>query len=145
MERQKLKHDAEGIKLGTKLFINEIERLQNENPEFSDFADAFEEYCAKRFSLGTAATTQRTGGKYDVGIDFFSFAEKTYVIGQCKTPVPDWLEAHSFKPRTFGPSGVDDLRSALRFLVGDSKLTANDRVKFLYSCIERDRGHEDLS
>jgi len=137
--------DPKQIRGGIDLFLKEIDNLMDDNPELSDYAEAFEEYCARRFSLGSTATIQRTGGKFDRGIDFYSSIGHIYHIGQCKVPRPEWLESNPHKPRSFGPSGVDDLRHALRYLIGDTQAKANDRVKFLYSCIEKDRSYDDFA
>jgi len=136
--------EPQQLKEGTDLFLKEITRLQEDDPDLSDFATAFEEFCARKFSLGSTASDQRTGGKNDQGIDFYSSSDHTYRIGQCKTPLSDYLESYPHKPKIHGPQGISDLRNALRYLIGESKANANERVKFLYSCIEKDRNSEDF-
>lgn len=136
---------TEEIKSGTELFIKHLEELITENPELGNFHDAFEFYCANKYSLGSAATTQRTGGGNDLGVDFFSVRGRTYHVGQCKIPTRDWLEANDAKIRKFGPSVIDDPRDALRYLLGESKVVPNERVRYLYSLIAGDRSHDDFS
>lgn len=135
----------EEIKKGTELFIKHLENLIVENPELGNFHDAFEFYCANKYSLGSAATTQRTGGGKDLGIDFFSVRGRTYHIGQCKIPQRDWLEANETKLKKFGPSVIEDPRTALRYLLGENKSIPNERVRYLYNLLADDRGHDDFS
>ena len=137
--------DQEDITRGTELLIKHLEDLQADNPELGDFHAAFEHYCMTKYSLGSFATSQRTAGKNDLGIDFYSTKDRTYHVAQCKIPEKDWLEAHPTKPRLFIQSTIDDPRDALGYLMGDSKPTANDRVKHLYSLVEADRREEDFA
>ncbi|MBI3852479.1 MAG: hypothetical protein HY298_19655 [Verrucomicrobia bacterium] len=137
--------DPEQIKLGTELLSKHLEELRDEKPELGDFHAAFEDYCMTKYALGSAATTHRTAGKHDCGIDFYSTKDKLYHVAQCKIPERDWLEAHPEKIRSFGPNVLNDARDALRYLIGDSKLTVNDRVRHLYSLIAADRHQEDFS
>jgi len=138
--------DVEALQRGTELLVKHLDNMMNEDPEISDWSAAFENYAMSKFSLGNYATTVRVGGKGDLGIDFYSELDRKYHIGQCKIPARDYLEAHPEKIREFGPGSkvIDDLSTALRYLLGDSKLRANDRVKQLYGLIEADRSHQDL-
>jgi hypothetical protein len=137
--------DQDEITRGTELLIKHLEDIQAENPELGDFHAAFEHYCMVKYSLGSFATNQRTAGKHDLGIDFYSIKDRSYNVAQCKIPEKDWLEAHPTKPRAFTASTIDDPRDALSYLLGSSKATANDRVKHLYSLIETDRREEDFA
>ena len=137
--------DTEQIKVGTVLLAQHLEKVRSENPELGDFHAAFEDYCMTKYSLGSTATSFRTGGPYDLGIDFYSVRDKVYHIAQCKIPEKDWLEANPEKVRHFGSVALSDARDALRFLLGDSKMTANDRVQHLYSLIVADRQSEEFS
>jgi hypothetical protein len=128
------------------LLTENLKQLQDEEPEVGDFHQAFEVYCMRKYSLGTSATTQHiTGGKHDLGIDFFSASEAKFHVGQCKIPEIDWLEANPGKIKPFGPSAINDPRDALRYLCGDSKVIPNDRVRYLYSLVESSRNKEDFS
>jgi hypothetical protein len=135
----------EEIQSGTKLLIKHLENLVVENPELGSLHDAFEHYCANKYSLGSTATTQRTGGGNDLGIDFFSVRGRAYHVGQCKIPARDWMEANESKVKKFGVSVVDDPRDALRYLLGESKAMPNERVRYLYGLVADDRNHDDFS
>lgn len=137
--------DPEEVSRGTELLIKHLEDIQAENPDLGDFHSAFEHYCMVKYSLGSSATSQRTAGKHDLGIDFYSTRDRSYHIAQCKIPEKDWLEAHPTKARTFTQSAIDDPRDALAYLLGDSKVSANDRVRHLYSLIATDKREEDFS
>jgi AIPR protein len=140
-----MKHDNEQIVKGTQLLIRNLEDLQDENPELGDFHSAFEFYCMNKYSLGSKATTSRTGGKKDLGIDFFSARDKAYHVAQCKIPAQDWLEANTRQIRLFGPATITDPSDALRYLLGESTVTPNDRVKYLFTLVDSDRQQEDFS
>ena len=77
---------------GTKMFVQHLERLVEEESELADIHDAFEFYCANKYSLGSTAEDVRIGGKDQLGIDFYSREGARYLIGQCKIPARDWLE-----------------------------------------------------
>lgn len=130
---------------GTELFTDHLEKLKEENPEIADFHEAFELFCQNKHSLGNSAITQKTGGKRDLGIDFYSTRDRKYHVGQCKIPDLDWLEANPGKVRRFGPSVVNDPRDALRYLFGESKQIPNEAVRHLYGLIERDRTQDDFA
>lgn len=87
------------IENGTKMLVRHLEGIVESDSEIADLHEAFELYCATKFGLGTSATTQRTGsrGKKDLGIDFFSSKDANYVVGQCKIPDDDWMEANPGK------------------------------------------------
>jgi len=131
---------------GIELLTNNLEQLQDEEPEVGDFHQAFEVYCIRKYSLGTSATTQHNpGGKHDLGIDYFLARQSKFHVGQCKIPEKDWLEANPEKIKLFGPAAINDPRDALRYLCGDSQVTPNDRVRYLYSLVEASRSKEDFS
>lgn len=69
----------------------------------------------------------------------------TYHIAQCKIPDRDWLEAHPEKTKSFGNQAISDCRDALRSLLGNSRISANDEVRYLYGQIQTDRGKGDFS
>jgi len=137
--------DEKELELGTELFLQRLEEIVDSEPEVSDIHDAFEFYCAKRYSLGNSASNHRVGGKDDLGVDFYSQSDHSYHVGQCKIPERDWLEANPTKPKLFGPSAIADPRDALRYLTGDSDLKANERVQQLYALVEGDRSQDDFS
>jgi len=130
---------------GVELFTAHLEKFREENPEISDLHEAFEYFCQNKYSLGSSSITQNTGGKGDLGIDFYSTRDRKYQIGQCKIPELDWLEANPGKARKYGPSVVNDPRDALRYLFGQSKATPNEAVKHLYGLVERDRNQDEFS
>lgn len=136
--------NKEEISKGTALLLKHLDDIQENTPELGDFHAAFEHYCMTKYALGSSATTYRTAGTHDLGIDFYSTFDKTYHIGQCKIPEKDWLGAHPEKVKPFSQSAVDDPRDALAYLLGDSKATANDRVKHLYSLIATDRRDDNF-
>jgi hypothetical protein len=137
--------EPKDLERGTELFLRRLEEIVEAEPEVSDIHDAFEFYCAKRFSLGNSANNDRVGGKNDLGIDFYSQLDHSFHIGQCKIPQRDYLEAKPTKPRIFGAQAVSDIRDALRYLTGDSDLKPNEQVQRLYSLVERDRACVDFS
>ena len=61
---------------GTELFVAHLEKLKEENHEIADLHEAFEFFCHNKYSLGSSAITQKTGGKGDFGIDFFSTKDR---------------------------------------------------------------------
>jgi hypothetical protein len=133
------------LERGTELFLRRLEEIVDAEPEVSDIHDAFEFYCAKRFSLGNSATNERVGGPNDLGIDFYSQLEHSFHVGQCKIPEKDYLEAHPTKPKMFGSQAVSDVRDALRYLTGDSDLKPSERVRRLYALVENDRNSVDFT
>ena len=133
------------LKEGTMLLVDHIAGLQEENPEIEDFHAAFEHYCSSKYSLGNSAMTEITGGKGDCGVDFYSTRDSAYHIGQCKIPDKEWLEANLGKTKVFGPEVIDDPRDGLRYLLKDSKIQPNDRVRHLYALIVDDRFREDFA
>lgn len=137
--------DQGELNRGTHLFVEHLERIIDENPEISDIHNAFEYFCMNKYSIGDPTECKRTGGKGDCGIDFYSSNGATYHIAQCKIPAQDWLEAHPEKTKSFGSQAVSDCRDALRFLLGDSRLSANDEVRYLYGQVQTDRSKEDFS
>jgi len=136
--------EPQEVARGTHLFLEHLERLVDENPEISDVHDAFEVFCMNKYSIGDAATSIRTGGKNDRGIDFYSSNGRTYHVAQCKIPERDWLESHPEKMKLFGPAAVSDCRSALSFLLGTAKAQANEQVRYLFAQIEGDKDREDF-
>ena len=137
--------ESKDLERGTELFLRRLEEIVDAEPEVSDIHDAFEFYCAKRFSLGNSASSGRVGGKNDLGIDFYSQLEHAFHVGQCKIPESDYLEANPTKPKMFGPQAVGDVRDALRYLTGVSDLKPNEDVQRLYALIENDRSCADFS
>jgi hypothetical protein len=133
------------IATGTELLSKQLEKLIADNREVSDFHEAFVYYCSRKYSLGSEATSVVTDGKGDVGIDFFSARDRNYNVGQCKIPDQRWLEANPLKTRPFGSSVVADPKTALRYLLGESKFNANEKVRHLYALVESDRIQEDFS
>lgn len=132
---------------GTDLLIKHLQYLIDTHPDISTFNEAFELFALQKFSLGNYATNQRVGASKDRGIDFYSKSDRKYHIGQCKLPAKDWLDSNPKRVREFGPSTsvIDDPRDALRYLLGQSQLKVNDKVKHLYSMIAADRDHPDFS
>jgi hypothetical protein len=137
--------EPKDLERGTELFLRRLEEIVDAEPEVSDIHDAFEFYCARRYSLGNSGSNDRVGGKDDLGIDFYSQHEHSFHVGQCKIPERDYLEAHPEKHKIFGTQAVGDVRDALRYLTGDSDLKPNERVRQLYAHIENDRNAEDFS
>jgi len=137
--------ESKDLERGTKLFLLRLEEIVDAEPEVGDIHDAFELYCAKRYSLGNSASNDRLGGKGDLGIDFYSQHEHSFHVGQCKIPEKDYLEAHPEKLRLFGSQAVSDVRDALQYLTGDSDLKPNERVQRLRALIENDRNCADFS
>lgn len=133
------------IERGTHLFLEHLEKLIDENPEITNIHDAFEFFAMTKYSIGDATTCKRTGGKGDCGIDFFSSNNGTYHVAQCKIPTRDWLESHPEKVRPFGSNAVSDCRDALNFLLGTTKLSANEDVRYLLGQIQSDKAREDFS
>ena len=129
---------------GTELLLKQLEELIAQNPDLGSIHSAFEAYCTSRYSLGSSASTVECGGKDDLGIDFYSWRDRSYVIGQCKVRAHDYLEANPSVPRVFGPSAVSDPRDALQYLLGESGAKANDRVRALYAHIQTDRNSDDF-
>jgi hypothetical protein len=132
------------VNRGVELLLDHLEKLIDENSELSDIHDAFERFCMTKYAIGDGTTSTLTAGKYDCGIDFFSFSNATYHIGQCKIPERNWLEAHPEKIRGFGSQAVSDCRDALNFLIGESKIKANDQVRYLLGQIESDKNRDDF-
>jgi ribosomal protein L17 len=137
---EQLRHGAEALRA-------HIGGLLEENRELGDLHDAFEFYGAKKFSLGSSASSMRVGGKNQNGIDFFSQRGGRYHIGQCKMPEPDWLEAHPDDIKSFGPQGISDLREALDYLFAavHTVTGVNDTVRALYAQLQQDRAKPDFS
>jgi hypothetical protein len=137
--------EPKDLERGTELFLRRLEEIVDAEPEVSDIHDAFEFYCAKKFSLGNSASNDRVGGKNDLGIDFYSQLEHSFHVGQCKIPERDYLEANPTKPKMFGTQAVGDVRDALRYLTGESDLKPNEGVRRLYALVENDRNNADFS
>lgn len=133
-----------GSTAGLGLLTEHVEKLRESDPEIGDFHEAFEEYCAQKYRLGSSGITQRVGGSRDLGIDFFSVNNHEYHVGQCKIPERDWLNAHPDKVKQFNQHVVGDPRTALRYLLGDASIKANDQVRYLYSLIAEDRKYDDF-
>lgn len=108
------------LEKGTALLLKQLEELIVQNPDLGTIHNAFEAYCTNRYSLGSSANTVESGGKDDLGIDFYSWLDRNYVVGQCKVPAQDYLEANPAVPKLFGPSVVNDPRDALQYLIGES-------------------------
>ena len=132
------------VENGVKLFLTRLEEIVDAEPEVADVHAAFEAYCLRRYSLGNSATNQRVGGTRDLGIDFYSQKDRTYQIGQCKFPEPEWIEANPGKVRSFGPQALSDASDALRYLLGTSEMRPNEKVRQLYALIEGDRAAADF-
>jgi hypothetical protein len=145
MNAQTGTYDGKDLAQGTKLFRQRLEEMISENPELSNIHQAFEQYCANKYSLGNSASNQRVGGSNDLGIDFYSQYDHAYHIGQCKIPADDWLEAHPDEIKHIGAAALDDARDALRYLTGGSTLKPNERVRELYALIQADRVTEGFS
>src|SRR5579885_3199301 len=96
------------LQRGTELLSEYLQQLHEEDPALGDVHDAFELYCANKFSLGSLASRHRVGGKGDLGIDFYSRFEQHYHIGQCKIPTIEWLQANVAEVQEFGPSALND-------------------------------------
>jgi hypothetical protein len=137
--------NQEDLERGTKLFVDHLVKLQEENVELSDLHEALEHFCMNKYSLGSSATTQKTGGKGDLGVDFYSVKDKKFHIGQCKIPDLEWLDANPGKVKSFGPSVLNDPKDALRYLLGESKLIPNEAVRHLYALVDRDRTKDEFS
>ena len=137
-----MKYKDEEVQRGAENLRAHVEALRDEDPELGDFHDAFEQYCAQKYSLGNTATTVRIGGKNQKGIDFYSIRSSEYTIGQCKMPDLQWLEANPDAIKSWGTQGVQDLREALRFLFGEpheSQTQVHESVRLLYSQLQQDR------
>lgn len=137
--------DAITLARGTDLLVKQLEDLIAQNPDIENIHNAFQVFCTNRYSLGSAANTVEAGGKNDLGIDFYSYKDKQYVVGQCKVPALDYLSANAGKPKVFGPAVVNDPRSALLYLFGDGAERANEKVKALYAHMQVDRQDESFS
>ena len=136
--------DPNLIATGTQLLLKQLEELISQNPDLGSIHNAFQAFCTNRYSLGTSANTVESGGKDDLGIDFYSWRDRQYVVGQCKVPAQDYLEAHPDVPKPFGPSVTNDPSSALQYLFGESSAKANDRIKTLYAHVQADRNSDDF-
>lgn len=135
--------DPNELQRGTKALVTQLEALENDNPDISDLHDAFERWCMDRYSIGDPSTAIQTGAKGDLGVDFYSLADRRYHIGQCKVPARDALESDRLKIRKFGTNAVADPRDALDYLLKDNtKYKPNERVKALYAQMVRDRDGE---
>jgi hypothetical protein len=62
MNAQTGTYDGKDLAQGTKLFRQRLEEMISENPELSNIHQAFEQYCANKYSLGNSASNQRVGG-----------------------------------------------------------------------------------
>lgn len=132
--------DAKGLDL----LEHQIDELVRENPEVGDFREGFQVYCMGKYALGTSATTISAAGKDDLGLAFYSGRDRTYHVVQCVVPERDWLEAHPGEARSFGPSIVQESRTALQYLLENSDKRANDRLQDLRARIAADRPQEDF-
>lgn len=133
------------LEVGTGLFIDRLNEIVESESDVSDIHDAFEFYAMRKYSLGNSAGNHVVGGTNDLGIDFYSQRDRTYHIGQCKIPEPDYLEANPTKPKSFGPQAITDTRDALRYLFGKSDLKPNEQVRRLYALIDAERAEADFS
>ena len=135
---------------GTKMFVQHLERLVEEESELADIHDAFEFYCANKYSLGSTAEDVRmveivrTGGKNQLGIDFYSREGARYLIGQCKIPARDWLEKNPVRIKRWKQNVINDPRTAIRFLSGKSEQPANENVRRLYGLVQNDRKDDEF-
>ncbi|MCW5978518.1 MAG: AIPR family protein [Bryobacteraceae bacterium] len=137
-----MKYSSDELQCGAEALRTHIEALRDEDPELGDFHEAFEQYCVRKFSLGTTASTVRVGGKNQKGIDFYSTRDAEYTIGQCKIPEVQWLTANPNSVKSWGPQGVNDLREALRFLFGqphETQTQTNPIVAALFAQLQQDR------
>jgi hypothetical protein len=142
-----MKYKSEDLQRGADSLRAHVEALREEDPELGDFHEAFEQYCARKFSLGTTASTVRIGGKNQKGIDFYSTRSAEYTIGQCKIPDSQWLEANPTTIKQWGPQGVQDLREALRFLFGEPQETqtqVNEKARALFAQLQQDKLQGDV-
>jgi len=133
------------LKTGVHLFLNRLNEIVDSEPEVSDIHDAFEVYAMKKYSLGKSASDFAVGGTGDLGIDFYSHKDHVFHIGQCKIPEADYLEAHPEKPKTFGSQALSDTKDALRYLLGESTLRPNDKVKRLFALIQDHKHDPDFA
>jgi hypothetical protein len=133
------------LETGILRFMEYLNKMVEENPDFGDCHGAFEQYCLTRYGFGSDATNTRTGKKGDCGIDFFSAKEREYRIGQCKVPELDWLAANVGRARKFGVNAISDIRDSLGYLFGDKKLNANDQVRHLYGLIQSDKSKDGFT
>ena len=133
------------LERATELFVRRLQEIIDAEPEIDDIHDAFELYCARRYSLGDLGNQVRVGGKNQLGIDFYSRHEHAFHVGQCKIPERDYLEAHPTKPRTFGLRAVNDIEDALRYLDGKSELQANESIQQLRAQILDATDEKDFS
>ena len=133
------------LELGTRLFIDRLNEIVEAESEVDDIHDAFEFYTMRKYSLGNTAGNHVVGGTNDLGIDFYSQRDRTYNIGQCKIPEPDYLEANPTKPKSFGAQAVSDTSDALRYLFGKADLKPNDQVRRLYALIDSVRSEPDFN
>ena len=76
--------DPHDVERGTRLLLEHLDKLIDENPEISDIHDAFELFCLSKYSIGDATACTRTGGKNDCGIDFYSFNGANYNVAQSR-------------------------------------------------------------
>ena len=132
------------LEKGTDLLLKQLQELIAQSPDLGTIHNAFQAYSTNRYSLGSSANTVESGGKGDLGIDFYSSRDRRYVVGQCKVPAQDYLEANPSVPKIFGPSVVNDPRDALQYLFGESTAKPNDRVKTLYAHVQADRNSDDF-
>jgi hypothetical protein len=114
------------LEKGTDLLLKQLQELIAQSPDLGTIHNAFQAYSTNRYSLGSSANTVESGGKGDLGIDFYSSRDRRYVVGQCKVPAQDYLEANPSVPKIFGPSVVNDPRDALQYLFGESTAKPND-------------------
>jgi hypothetical protein len=50
-----MKYKTEELQRGAKSLRVHVRALLHQNPELGDFHEAFEQYCARKFSLGNTA------------------------------------------------------------------------------------------
>lgn len=139
------KLEPELLRRGTKLLVEKLQEIIDLDPEIMDIHGAFEAYCMLKYSLGNSADNHRVGGSNDLGIDFYSQADKVYRVGQCKIPAKDWLEANPEQTRLFGSQALSDTRDAIRYLLAESELKPNDAVQRLFGHIQGDRNKPEFS
>jgi hypothetical protein len=134
------------IERGTGMLVRELEKICDDSDEISDLPTAFEEWSLNKFAVGDKTEAMRVGGAHDIGIDFYSVHGNVFRIGQTKIPEKDWLEAHPTKIKQFGPSVVDDPRSAIAYLLDhDTKLKVNEDVRALYAQVAASIGMDDFA
>ena len=68
--------DPNELQRSTGTLVDQLQALEDENPDISDLHDAFERWCMDRYSIGDPSSAVQTGAKGDLGVDFYSVSDR---------------------------------------------------------------------